>query len=82
MMEKEKARKNRLKIYCIFFENKDQSYNVGNIRGKAVEVLNTIVKIGETNMVYKSDSLETLCQAFTKINEAIETNYRLKLNKQ
>ena len=80
-MEIEKARENGVKIFCIYFKNKEKDYDIGDCKGKSEEILNEIAKIGETNKVYNSDSLETLCKAFERINEAIETNYRLKLKK-
>ncbi len=78
-MEIEKAKENGAKIYCIYFNNKEETYNFGDCKGKSLEILNEIAKIGETNYVYESDSLKSLCDAFYRINEAIETNYRLKL---
>ena len=80
-MEIEKARENGVKIFCVYFQNKEDNYDFGDCKGKSEEILKEIAKMGETNIVYNSDSLETLCNAFKRINEAIETNYRLKLNK-
>jgi len=81
MMETERARENGVQIFCIYFKNKEETYDFGSPKGKSEEILKEIAKIGETNNVYNSDSLETLCNAFNRINEAIETNYRLKLKK-
>ena len=78
-MKIEKSRENGVRIYSVYFQNKEQNYDFGENKGKSEELLKEISKIGETNMFYKSDSLESLCRAFSRINEAIETNYRLKL---
>ena len=51
------------------------------MKGKSLDILNEISRIGGTNKVYQSDSLKSLCDAFNKINEAIENNSRLKLKK-
>ena len=80
-MEKEKAKENGAKIFCIYFQNKESNYDFGDVKGKSLEMLNEISKLGETKEVYDSDSLESLHKAFSRINEAIETNYRLKLKK-
>jgi hypothetical protein len=80
-MEMEKAKENGAKIFCIYFQNKDSNYDFGNIKGKSLEILKEISKLGETKEVYDSDSLQSLYSAFYRINEAIETNYRLKLKK-
>ena len=80
-MEREKAKENGAKIFCIYFQNKESKYDFGDIKGKSLEMLNEISKLGETKEVYDSDSLESLFKAFSRINEAIETNYRLKLKK-
>ena len=80
-MEKEKARENGVKIYTVYFHNKDEVYDFGEMQGKSQEILEEISKLGGTNKVYYSDSLMSLCDAFYKINEAIETSTRLKLKK-
>jgi len=80
-MEMEKAKENGAKIFCIYFQNKDRNYDFGKIKGKSLKILKEISELGETKEVYDSDSLQSLYSAFYRINEAIETNYRLKLKK-
>ena len=80
-MEREKAKENGAKIFCIYFRNKEDNYDFGEIKGKSLEMLNEIAKLGGTNKVFNTDSLQSLCDTFYRINEAIETNYRLKLKK-
>ena len=80
-MEKEKARENGVKIYTVYFHNKDEQYDFGDMKGKSQEILTEISGLGGTNKVYYSDSLTSLCDAFNKINEAIEITTRLKLKK-
>ena len=80
-MEKEKARENGVKIYTVYFHNKEESYDFGEMEGKSKEILEEISKLGGTNKVYCSDSLISLCDAFNLINEAIENTTRLKLKK-
>ena len=70
-MENENKIENGSRIFCIFFKNK---YS-GN------EMLEKIAKLGGTEKYYTSSNLHELCRAFEKINEAIETNFRLKLKK-
>lgn len=74
MMENKKE--NGVKIYCIYFKNRNENDNLD-----ASSILEDIATKGGTDIVYTSDSLESLCKVFDRINEAIETNYRLKLNK-
>lgn len=80
-MEEENSLENGAQIYCIYFQNKEENYDFGKMKGKSFEILDEITKLGGTREVYNSDSLESLCKAFSKINEAIETNYRLHLDK-
>ena len=80
-MEKEKARENGVKIYTVYFNNKDEKYDFGEMEGKSQEILEEISILGGTNTVYYSDSLKSLCGAFYLINEAIESTTRLKLKK-
>ena len=80
-MEKEKARENGVKIFTVYFNNKDEQYDFGEMKGKSQEILEEISKLGGTKKVYYSDSLKSLCDAFYKINEAIESTTRLKLKK-
>ena len=67
----------RCKIFCIYFkhniDSKDLEY--------AGDLLKKIAKIGKTNDYYKSNSLESLYETFNKISDAIQTNYKLKLDK-
>lgn len=78
-MEKEKAIENGVKIYCIYFHNKESRYNIGKPKGKSTLILQEISQLGRTNGFYIPDSLNSLCDAFFKINEAIETNSRIIL---
>lgn len=80
-MEKEKARENGVKIYTVYFHNKEKSYDFGEMEGKSQEILEEISKLGGTNKVYCSDSLKSLYDAFNLINDAIENTTRLKLKK-
>ncbi len=80
-MESENAKENGAKIFCIYFQNKESKFDFGDIKGNSLEMLNEIAKLGGTNEVCDCDTLSSLCNTFFKINEAIETNYRLKLNK-
>ena len=75
-MKNEKKRENRCKIFCIYFErqNKDS-------KEKAEKTLKEIAKLGETEDIYNSNSLLSLCEVFNQIADIIQTNYKLKLNK-
>ena len=79
-MEKEKNMENGVKIYCIYFQNKESNYDYGAIKGKSSEILKEISRLGGTNEFYNPDSLNSLCNAFFKINEAIENNSRIILD--
>ena len=79
-MKNEKKEKG-CKIYCIFFKNNEKKYDFGNWEGKAEKNLQEIVKMGGTNQYYTSNSLKELYNTFGIINEAIQTNYKLKLTK-
>ena len=73
-MKNEKIRENGCKIFCIYFK-----------RGKRKEgekLLKEIAKLGETEDIYNSDSLISLCEVFSQIADIIQTNYKLKLNKK
>ena len=71
-MNDEREQKNKIKIFCIFFKSE---LHPGN------EMLKKIAEIGGTNNYYISDSLGGLFKIFKTINEAIETNYGLKLRR-
>lgn len=71
-MKNEKEKNNTCKIFCIYFNGYGK---------KGGDLLEKIAKIGETNKYYNSNSLDSLYQAFDKISEAIQTNYKLKLEK-
>lgn len=45
-------------------------------------MLQEIAELGQTQQYYNSDSLLELSKIFNRINEAIQTNYKLKLNKK
>ena len=73
-MKNEKVRDNSCKIFCIYFGNSSkQSYGENLLR--------QIAQIGGTDNFYNSNSLESLYETFDKISDAIQTNYKLKLNK-
>ena len=75
-MIKEKNIENGVRIFCIFLK-----YDFGNIEGKGEKMLQENTELGETHQYYNSDSLLELSKIFNTINEAIQTNYKLKLNK-
>ena len=54
-MIKEKNIENGVRIFCIFFKNKEEKY--GNIEGKAEKILQEIAELGQTQQYYNSDSL-------------------------
>lgn len=73
-MKNEKVRDNSCKIFCIYFgHSSKQSYGENLLR--------QIAQIGGTDNFYNSNSLESLYETFDKISDAIQTNYKLKLNK-
>lgn len=80
-MKNEKNKENGLKIFCIFFKNNEEKYDFGNWKGKAEINLQEIAEYGNTQHFYNSNSLITLYNTFGAINEAIQVNYKLKLNK-
>ena len=80
-MKNEKNIENQCKIYCIFFKNNEEKYDFGKWEGKAEIILQEIAKKGGTNQYYNSNSIQDLYDTFGIINEAIQTNYKLKLNK-
>ena len=67
-MEKEKC-----KIFCIYFKRESS-------KKKAEDLLKEIAKLGGTNGYFNPNSLESLCETFYKISDAIQTSYKLKLN--
>ena len=69
-MESENKIENGTKIFCVFFENEENSGN---------EMLKQIAKIGGTDNYFTSKNLYELCKVFERINEAIENNFSLKL---
>ena len=69
-------KKENCKIFCIYF--KSRLYYSSE---EGENILKEIAQIGGTNDYYNSDSLESLCNTFNKISDAIQTNYKLKLNK-
>jgi len=70
-MEKEKC-----KIFCIYFKRESSRPRAK----KADDLLKDIAKLGGTNDYFNSNSLESLCETFYKISDAIQTSYKLKLN--
>ncbi len=65
--------KERCKIFCIYFKQEDYTDN------SAEDLLREIAKIGGTDNYFNSNSLESLCETFDKISDAIQTSYKLKL---
>ena len=80
-MINEKNREYGCKIFCIYFKNNEEKYDFGKWRGKAEINLQEIAKEGDTGKFYLSNTLDELLKVFYFINEAIQTNYKLKLNK-
>ena len=78
-----------LRIYCIYFENKDPNYFHQN---NAKDDLENIALIGNpdikkegntdgnTTHYYHSNSLYDLCKVFEEISHLVEKNYSLKFN--
>ena len=69
-------KKERCKIFCIYF--KRNSSNSSRLK-KATDLLKEIAKIGDTDDLFIPNSLESLCETFNKISDAIQTNYKLEL---
>jgi len=61
-------------IFCIFFKRKDSYSKKGD------DLLKKIAEIGGTDDYFNSNSLESLCETFNKISNAIQINIKLKLN--
>lgn len=80
-MQDEKNKVNGCKIFTILFKNNEQRYDFGNAKGKAESILQNISQLGGTSNYYTSENLQELINAFKKINEAINNNFGLKLNK-
>lgn len=79
-MKAEKKRENGCKIFSIYLKNLESTYDFGEIKGKSEEIIQKIAELGETKNYYNPDDLNSLCDSFLKISEAIQTNYVLKLN--
>lgn len=73
-MKNEKIRENGCKIFCIYFQPRKSK--------SGEETLKEIAKLGETENIYNSNSLMSLCEVFNQIADIIQTNYKLKLNKK
>ena len=73
-MKNEKIRENGCKIFCIYFNR--------GYKNRGEENLKKIAKLGETGKIYNSNSLICLCEVFNQIADILQTNYKLKLNKQ
>ena len=71
---------NPCKIFTILFKNKDPKYNFGSVLGIAENHLQEIAELGGTEHFYNSKDLTQLREAFSKINDAIQNNFGLKLN--
>ncbi len=80
-MRYEKNKDNGCRIYCIYFENQGTGYR-NEIKGDPYSILEKISNLGGNNgIIYKSNNLKRLIDAFTDISDAIETNFKLKLKK-
>jgi len=77
-MINEKNKENGCKIFCIYFKNKENRF-ASNEGGE--KILKEIAELGQTEHHYNSNSLIDLCNIFNLINEAIQTDYKLKLKK-
>jgi hypothetical protein len=75
-MKEESIRENGCKIFCIYFQHSSEKS-----KKKGEQNLKEIAKLGEPKDIYNSNSLLSLCEVFNKIADIIETNYKLKLNK-
>ena len=58
------------KIFCIYFGDGKE--------GK--DTLEQIAKVGKTDKIFDSNSLESLNDTFKNISNLIEKNYKLELN--
>ena len=67
--------KQRTKIFCIYFMNDSSIFSQ-----KGGDLLKKIAELGGTDDYFNSNSLESLVDIFNKISDAIQTNYKLKLN--
>ena len=75
-MKNEKIRENGCKIFCIYFKRESKRNHL------AQNLLEEIAKLGESEKIYNSNSLLSLCEVFNQIADIIQTNYKLKLNKK
>ena len=80
MNDDEKKREDNCRIYCIYFQNKEEIYDFGKFKGRAEEMLKEIAKIGETKDIFTSDTVVSLCKNFEQISEAIQTNFSIQTN--
>ena len=81
MMQDEKNKEHGCKIFTILFKNNEQQYDFGKAEGKAELILQNISQLGGTYDYYFSEKLKELINSFKQINEAINNNFGLKLNK-
>ena len=81
MMQDEKNKEHGCKIFTILFQNNEQQYDFGKAEGKAELILQNISQLGGTYDYYFSENLKELINSFKQINEAINNNFGLKLNK-
>lgn len=78
-MINEKNKENGCRIFCIYFKQTENLFNL--VEEKGAKILQQIAELGQTEHHYNSNSLISLCNTFKLINEAIQTNYKLKLQK-
>ena len=81
MMQDEKNKEHGCIIFTILFKNNEQQYDFGKAEGKAELILQNISQLGGTYDYYFSENLKELINSFKQINEAINNNFGLKLNK-
>lgn len=78
-MVNEKNEPKGLKIYCVYFENKNPIYN-GDSDDDPKNILKQIAILGGTQDFYMADSLKSLHMAFINISNAVEINVKLAHN--
>ena len=71
-------KKEKCKIFCIYFKQEFSIFS-SVFNTKAENLLREIAKIGGTDNYFNSNSLESLCDTFDRISDAIQTSYKLKL---
>ena len=75
-MDVEKDIENRIRIFCIYFKNKEKYKQYGESH------LSEIAKIGGTEKYYNSDTLHGLFKNFKDISDSIQTNFAIEIKKK